>query len=359
MRTHALLGVLLVPAALALPSSADGQSFTVLSANLSFGLFDGVRIGLTHRSRYQGYDDYCWEEAWDRRWGRSRLGWDGYGSPSHDHLNFYHDCVSGGLAYAYQRWHRRSIRAFRPYRALSRVVVSVMVRDPFWWPRGRYLAYDRWGWAPYPVVVWSGYRGRSVYGAYRAGRTVVTGRRSPLAEPRFKEDPRRSRFAAPRTGRAQRSAAPAGRRGAAARPGEGRRPTEALGRRGGPEGRRGGGEAGTIAAQATRRSERPPGGSAQGRPQAPPTRPSGAVRGSRKGGAAATPERGRVGRTAPGRAAPQREPAAQRPTPNGRAQEARRATPRAQPRGELPSARPGGRGERSVRAPAVRRPAER
>jgi hypothetical protein len=58
-----LLGVLLVPAALALPSSADGQSFALLSVNLSLELFDGVRIRMTHHYRYQGYDDDCWEEA--------------------------------------------------------------------------------------------------------------------------------------------------------------------------------------------------------------------------------------------------------------------------------------------------------
>lgn len=38
MRTHALIGMLLVPAALALPSYADSQPLTALSANLSFGL---------------------------------------------------------------------------------------------------------------------------------------------------------------------------------------------------------------------------------------------------------------------------------------------------------------------------------
>jgi hypothetical protein len=331
VRTHALLGVLLMSAALALPSSVDGQSFTVLSANLSFGLFDGVRIGLTHHSRYQGYDDYCWEEAWDRRW-RSYLGWGGYGSPSYDHINFYHDCVSGGLAYAYQRWHRGSIRTFRPYQARSRAFLSIVVRDPRWRTRGRHRAYDRWGRGAYPVVVGSGYRGRAVYGAYGAGRTVVTGRRSPLAEPHFKEDPHGS------------DSATAERGGSAAR-------TRAV--------NRGAGEAGTIAAQATRRSARPPRGYARGRPQAPTTRPSGAVRDSRKGGPAATPERGRFGQTTQGKAAPRREPTAQRPTPNGRAQEARRATPRAEPRRERPSARPGGRGERSVRAPAVRRPPQR
>ena len=331
MRTHALIGVLLVPAALALPSSADGQPFTALSANLSFGLFDGVRIGLTHRARYQGYD-YCWEEAWNRRWDRSRLGWDGYGSPSYDHLSFYHDCVGGGLAYAYQHWQRRSIRVFRPYRALSRAVVSVIVRGSFWRPRDRYRAYNR------------------------SGRAVVTGRRSPRAEPRFREDPRRSRYAAPRSGRAQRSTAPSSRRGTSVRPAERRRPTEMLGRRGELADRR---EARTTAAQATRRSERRPGGSARGRQQAPPARPSGAFRGSRKGEAAVTPVRGRVGRTAQGKAAPRRDPAAQRPTPNGRGQEARRATPSAGPRGAHPSARPGGKGERSVRAPAVRHSARR
>jgi hypothetical protein len=63
VRTHALLGVLLVAAALALPSSADGQSFTLLSVNLSFELFGGARIRMTHHYRCQGYGDYCWEEA--------------------------------------------------------------------------------------------------------------------------------------------------------------------------------------------------------------------------------------------------------------------------------------------------------
>ena len=300
MRTHALIGMLLVPAAMALPSSADGQRYTALSANLSFGLFDGVRIGLTHRAHYRGYDEYCWEEAWSRRWNRSHLGWDRYGSPSYDRLSFYNDCVNGGLAYAYQRWQRRSIRIFRPYRALSRAVISVVVRDPFWRPRDRYRAYGR------------------------SGRAVVTGRRSPRPEPRFRNDPRRSRYAAPRSGRAQRSAPAPGRRGTAARPGERRRPTETLGRRSGPEGRRG---AGTTAAQATRRSERPRGGSVRVRQQAPPTRQSGAVRGSGQG--------------------------------DGRGQGARRAKPRAEARGARPSARPGGRGERPARAPAARRPARR
>ena len=300
MRTHALIGMLLVPAALALPSSADGQRFTALSANLSFGLFDGVRIGLTHRAHYRGYDEYCWEEAWSRRWNRSRLGWDGYGSPSYDRLSFYHDCVNGGLVYAYQRWQRRSIRTFRPYRALSRAVISVVVRDPFWRPRDRYRVYGR------------------------SGRAVVPGRRPPRAEPRFTDDPRRSRYAAPRSGRAQRPAPASGRRGTAIRPGERRRPTEMIGRRSRPEGRRG---AGTTAAQATRRSERPRGRSVRGGQQAPPTRQSGAVRGSRKGD----------------------EPG----------QEARRAKPRAEARGARPSARPGGRGERPARAPAARRPARR
>ena len=324
MRNHALIGVLLVPAALALPPSADGQAFTALSANLSFGLFDGVRIGLTHRAGYLGYDDYCWDEAWNRRWNRDRLGWDGYGSPSYHHLSFYHDCVNGGLTYAYQRLQRRSIRAFQPYRAFSRAVLSVIVRDPFRRPRDRYRAYDRFG------------------------RVVATGRRAPRAEPRFRVDSHRSRYTAPRSGR----------RGAAARPGERWRPTEMLGRRGGPADRRG---EGATAARTPRRWERPSGASARGRQQAPRTRVSGDFRSSRRGGAAVTPDRGRVGRTAQGGAAPRRDPAAQRPTSNGRGQAARRATPRDEPRGARASAHPGagGRGERRASAPAARRSARR
>lgn len=183
MRTYALIGVLLVPVALAIPSPTDGQSYAALSTNLSFGPFDRVRIGLTHRVGYQGYDNYCWEAASARR--RDRGG--RYGSPRYDHLSFYQDCVNRGLAYAYQRWQRRSVRTFRPYVALDRAVVSAIVGDRVRRPRDRYRDYGR------------------------TGRATVTGRRPA---------------------RTQRAVAPPVRRGAAVRPGDRRRPTETIGRGG-------------------------------------------------------------------------------------------------------------------------------
>lgn len=183
MRAHTLIGLLLVPAALALPSSADGQTFTALSTNLSLGAFGGVRIGVNHASGYQGHGDYCWEAAQAQRRDRGRGRRYGYPSSSYDHLSFYRDCVNGGLAYAYRRWQGRSFRSFRPYVALGRAVVSVIVGDRIRRPRDRYASYGR------------------------------TGRRSG-------------------PGRLQRPSVPSGRRGAAARPGDRGRPSETVGRGG-------------------------------------------------------------------------------------------------------------------------------
>src|SRR5688572_20885268 len=125
VRTRALSGALLL-ALSAVPAQLTGQSYT--QVDLSYGLFDGVGVGMTHvayaaenpafatavgssygiysegrgRDRYDygGYDDYsdwCWDEAWDLRWGRDYYGW----HSSYDHLDFYHDCRSNGIDYAY------------------------------------------------------------------------------------------------------------------------------------------------------------------------------------------------------------------------------------------------------------------
>ena len=371
MRTRALLGMLLVPAALALPSSADGQLFTEFSANLRVGLFGGVDIGLARyspapygiygtgdwgrrRGGYgRGYDDYCWDAAWETRWGRNHFGWDGYRSPSYSHLDFYHDCLSNGLDRV--RWHSR--RSYRLNRPRSRVVVAVMIIDPFSRPWGPYWACDPW------ARYWDGFRGRSRggragYGGYGATRTIVTGLRSPRNGARFKEDPRGVRAAVPRTGRAGPSAAAAGRvrEGAprtAASPAAGAR------------------DRGRSAAPATRASDRPSAGSDRERPRAAPTRPSDAVSG-RDGAAAARPGQARVGRSPGGataRATPATPKREARPQGRGRAtvvpQGGGGGRPSAAPRrptgGDPPAARarPEAKRGTSVRpeAPPARRPA--
>ena len=152
--TALLPALFLLLAATAPPLRA--QSHTEVWAGLSVGLFDGFGIGLTHyahsggvglgigasvatgttryadygiydddyrdrgygdysgarRYRDRGYSDYCWDRAWDLRWGRRYYGWDGYGYPTYDHLDFYHDCLSGGAGYAYGRWGAHARRAY-------------------------------------------------------------------------------------------------------------------------------------------------------------------------------------------------------------------------------------------------------
>jgi hypothetical protein len=243
VRIRALPGALLLALA-ALPAATAGQSFAQL--DLSYGLFDGVGVGMTsvayaaehpafggrvgtgsygiysearggygkdyrYAGRYDDYSDWCWDEAWDLRWGRGYYGW----STRYDHLDFYHDCLSGGLGYAHDRWRWHARRAYYrhdDYYAYDRwgwgvrarwgrdVHVSVYVTDPFWRPWGPYWSYDPWGWywdgyrdgwrdAAWggPAVVYGGPYGGVVYaGSYGGG---VRGRPSPLA-PRFKEDPR-------------------------------------------------------------------------------------------------------------------------------------------------------------------------
>ena len=176
MRTRALLGALLL-ALSAPPAPTGAQSYTQLSLDLSYGLFDGIGLGMAHaahvgsygvaaafgvsvatgqsgataygvysdlgRSRYaRGYGrraraDWCWDEAWDLRWGHHYSGWPG--GWWYDHLDFYHDCLSGGLAHAHDRWRWHARQAYRIHRPRgSGVFVSIYVRDPFWRPWGPY-----------------------------------------------------------------------------------------------------------------------------------------------------------------------------------------------------------------------------
>src|SRR5689334_2600187 len=127
VRSRVLLGVLLA-CTLVRPSSAAAQPFTQFSARLGVGVFEGVGIGLAYHSspkdidgwvygahpvrvadrydrhdRYGRYadDDYCWDRSWDLRWDDGYYGWNDYG---YDHLDFYHDCLRGGLDYAYDQW---------------------------------------------------------------------------------------------------------------------------------------------------------------------------------------------------------------------------------------------------------------
>ena len=245
MRTPALAGALLVAlASVPLPTAA--QSLT--QVDLSYGLFDGVGIGMADQARAAEYapvglapasgsrvvysdiaygrgrgygsgkgyyasrydhSDWCWDQAWDLRWGRGYYGW----HSRYDHLDFYHDCRSGGIGYAYDRWRWHARRAYQPrygwhdgwydgwtvgfsaHRGRG-VYVSVYVTDPFWRPWGPYWSYDPWGW------YWDGYRDGWYEGRWgsrgvvyagargRGVRGVYAGRPSPLAVPRFKEDPR-------------------------------------------------------------------------------------------------------------------------------------------------------------------------
>jgi hypothetical protein len=259
---------------LPLPTPARAQSHTDVWVGLSVGLFDGFGLGMTHyahsgglgarvsvatgTTRYadygiydewggrygdygfrRGYDyrdrdyaDYCWDRAWDLRWNRRYNGWDWdwYDYPTYDHLDFYHDCLSGGLGYAYGRWGSHARRAYygRGYGGYGRyhrgwgVNVQIYVTDPFWRPWGPYWAYDPWGW------YWDGFRdgrrsrwwgwdrGWDSYGGVVYGPGVRTAwggrggytRPSPLGGPDFKEDPTDRRTAIPR-GRAVPLSAPA------------------------------------------------------------------------------------------------------------------------------------------------------
>jgi hypothetical protein len=242
------------------PTPAAAQSHTDFWAGLSVGVFDGFGIGLTHYAhsggivagvsvatgttryadygiydddwsgrrygdyRYGGYRDrghadYCWDRSWDLRWGRRYYGWDWYGYPAYDHLDFYHDCLSGGVGYAYSRWGAHARRAhYAGYGRYHRgwgVSVQIYVTDPFWRPWGPYWAYDPWGWYQ------DGFRDGRRWGRYGpyAGwgpgvRTVWTegrggwGRPSPLG-PGYKEDPEGGRTAVPRVGRTVAVSAPA------------------------------------------------------------------------------------------------------------------------------------------------------
>ena len=232
MRTPALLGALLLQTMLAPTSPLAGQSLAHVSGGLSFGVFDGMRVGLSasfvswntphgihsddwgRRSgaysrgygSWGGYGgrgdpaDYCWDRAWQLRRDHSYFGW--YGPARYDHLDFYLDCLRFGTGYAYDRWRWRAHSAARFHR--SWVHVSVLVLDPFRRPWGPSWAYDPWGWywdgwrygpgwhgpwggIEYAGVVWSTPRVGTVY-APRG--TVLVARPSPLVTPRFKEDPR-------------------------------------------------------------------------------------------------------------------------------------------------------------------------
>ena len=258
MRMRALFVALLVATAVVIATPAGGQSFTQVSAGLSYGLFDGVGIGLTHYAqlggiglgvsvatgiwsgntpygiyserggrrtggysdayRDAGSSDYCWRKAWDLRWRDNYYGWDGYPSSAYDQYDFYHDCLRSGSAYAYDRWRWHLRSSYRMYARRPFMTVAVLINDPFWRPWGPYWTYDQWG------SYWDGYRdgwrdgrrwglyGGVVYGpAARTawvggGRSTGAARPSPLAAPRFKEDPRDVRVATPRAGR---GAAPA------------------------------------------------------------------------------------------------------------------------------------------------------
>lgn len=262
MRISTLLGTSLVIAATVAPHAA-GQSSTQLALDLSYGLFDGVGVGMAHTSHVAGvavlgmivavgrrsggtpygiYSDLCWDRAWDLRWGRGYYGW--HGSARYDHLDFYDDCRSRGIAHAYDRWRWRTRRAHLvQYPGRRTVQVSIYVKDPFWKPWGPFWAYDPWGW------YWDGYHdgrrdrrwARSGWGSGRlhggartvivpTGRGVIASRPSPLASPRFKEDPRGvvsnggTRRAVPRAGQV---AAPA----TAAAPKQRIRPSERAGGR--------------------------------------------------------------------------------------------------------------------------------
>lgn len=255
------------------------QSHTEVRAGISVGVFDGFGIGMTRYSRtasfdvgatvatgtsgypdygiYSGrdrsrrlgdyrygrgygrdhdraYADYCWDRAWDLRWGRGYYGGRGdRWSSSYDHLDFYHDCLGGGIDYADDRWyaHARPASWGRPWCEWScprgGVTVAVYVKDPFWAPWGPYWAYDPWGW--HWNRYWDGFRGRPGWGPRgRIGydavvRTAWTDRgrgwtrTSPLSAPRFKERPT-GRTAVPRPGRTIAGAdAPATRERPAAR----------------------------------------------------------------------------------------------------------------------------------------------
>ena len=226
------------------PAGTHGRSVVhaALPGSLLRAVFDGIGLGMAHaahvgsygvaaafgvsvatgqsgattygvysdlgRSRYaRGYGRrarayWCWDEAWDLRWGHHYSGWPG--GWWYDHLDFYHDCLSGGLAHAHDRWRWHARQAYRIHRPRgSGVFVSIYVRDPFWRPWGPYWAYDPWGrywdgyrdgwrdgrwWARGGGVIYAGQFGRP-YGSGGV-RTVDAGRPSPLAPTRFKEDPR-------------------------------------------------------------------------------------------------------------------------------------------------------------------------
>ena len=443
MRTRALLGALLL-ALSAPPAPTGAQSYTQLSLDLSYGLFDGIGLGMARaahvgsygvaaafgvsvatgqsgataygvysdlgRSRYaRGYGrraraDWCWDEAWDLRWGHHYSGWPG--GWRYDHLDFYHDCLSGGLAHAHDRWRWHARRAYRIHRPRgSGVFVSIYVRDPFWRPWGPYWAYDPWR------RYWDGYRdgwrdgrwwargGGVIYAGqfrrpYGSGgvRAVDAGRPSPPAPTRFKEDPRvlatdgGVRRAVPRVqptpaaaavdaGRGS-PAAPA-RRGDSARgerPAPLDRPTDRL--RGDARAPRGAdrpsvrpergvaGERPSGAATRERPSagaarERPPTAVARACPSAPAARgraePSASAPSARAAPERARPESGRpaagASRTRPTRGSP---PPARRPS-RGEAAPAR--APASSSGRSAPAPRSGRGGERAT--PPVRRPATR
>jgi hypothetical protein len=262
----AMVGILLCSTLVpAMPARA--QSITQAWAGASMGVFDGFGIGLTHYAnsagiglgvsvatgtspyadygiydndrgrgygdvrygggygfRDRGYSDYCWDRSWDLRWDRRYYGWDSYGYPRYDHLDFYHDCLSGGVGYAYSRWgaHARRDRYYDDWGRHGRgrgwgVSVQIYVTDPFWRPWGPYWSYDPWGW------YWDGFRdgrrsrGWGSYGGTGWGPGVRTvwndgragwSRPSPLG-PGYKEDPNDRRTAVPRGGRAVAGSAPA------------------------------------------------------------------------------------------------------------------------------------------------------
>ena len=174
------------------PAPTGAQSYTQLSLDLSYGLFDG--IGLAGWPTPHTWARTAWQrrsESRSRPDSRARppmastpisaaaatraatggaRGLTGAGTrpgtcagattipagPAgwrYDHLDFYHDCLSGGLAHAHDRWRWHARQAYRIHRPRgSGVFVSIYVRDPFWRPWGPYWAYDPWG------RYWDGYR---------------------------------------------------------------------------------------------------------------------------------------------------------------------------------------------------------